>query len=129
MVYPSEGLFYIEMDQTPPGKLGLKAAFVWSPCASVRVFKDSGRLSAPLFLTTCLHHRVILSAAELTTCTILCSRLPEQLLLRPGSCVHSSPQRPLPGHAWRNSLDNYVIPLGGPGAVACLSLLPFVPAT
>lgn len=30
MVYPPEGLFYIEMDQAPPGKLGLKAAIVWS---------------------------------------------------------------------------------------------------
>lgn len=30
MVYPSEGLFYIEMDQAPPGKLGLKAAIVCS---------------------------------------------------------------------------------------------------
>lgn len=29
MVYPPEGLFYIEMDQAPPGKLGLKAAIVW----------------------------------------------------------------------------------------------------
>lgn len=30
MVYPPEGLFYIEMDQSPPGKLGLKSAIVWS---------------------------------------------------------------------------------------------------
>lgn len=26
MVYPPEGLFYIEMDQAPPGKLGVKAS-------------------------------------------------------------------------------------------------------
>lgn len=29
MIYPPEGLFYIEMDQAP-GKLGLKPAIIWS---------------------------------------------------------------------------------------------------
>lgn len=28
MVYPPEGLFYIEMDPAPPGKSGLKAGIV-----------------------------------------------------------------------------------------------------
>lgn len=102
MVYPSEGLFYIEMDQTPPGKLGLKGAFVSSICVCGEVWRETlrGKLSAFL---------VLLASCGIVCCSQVdiqqkkkkkknwCAGAEEEAAVTARSCVQRSPQRRCPG--------------------------------